>query len=598
MQYRGIAMNITEQIRKAGFDLETITNVGDCLLLTFDQQYQITSSSEESFRMLGLRPEQLLGQKLTQPLKLGYLQTLIMQGYCFKSQPLLIDGHQHFCDFSPTENEAHLTTGGILAIYRQEQRATRTADLPDLLSTLKQHNFFHDDSLILVNPDGIITLINQAFANPLGIRASQMIGKHVHQAYPNSSPSRLPVVMDTGQAEIAEPHLLNGQNAVVSRYPLLKNGEMIGALGKILFHDIRELSRLAEKFQLYIGPPEKKHKPAHHGGHEFKYDCNSIIGQSPAMKTLKEKTLRIAQRPSNVLLSGESGTGKELFAHAIHAASKRRFAPFVRVNCAAIPEQLMEAELFGYVDGAFTGARKGGQCGKFEQAHTGTIFLDEISEMPQHMQAKLLRVLQEKEVTPLGGTRTRKLDIRVIAATNVTLEQLVAEGKFRTDLYYRLNVIALEIPPLRERREDIYFITKHLIDNFNDEFNLNIEGLTEEAWRMLKNYNYPGNIRELRNAVESAFNMTCGPLIDAADLPQHIRQKFGSCLTQASPASASRELLSDIGQKPLPAIMEELEQLLIEATLKKTGGNKLNAAGLLGISRPGLYKKLQKFNIS
>jgi transcriptional regulator with PAS, ATPase and Fis domain len=300
----------------------------------------------------------------------------------------------------------------------------------------------------------------------------------------------------------------------------------------------------------------------------------------------------------NVLLSGESGTGKELFAHAIHAASKRRFAPFVRVNCAAIPEQLMEAELFGYVDGAFTGARKGGQCGKFEQAHTGTIFLDEISEMPQHMQAKLLRVLQEKEVTPLGGTRTRKLDIRVIAATNVTLEQLVAEGKFRTDLYYRLNVIALEIPPLRERREDIYFITKHLIDNFNDEFNLNIEGLTEEAWRMLKNYNYPGNIRELRNAVESAFNMTCGPLIDAADLPQHIRQKFGSCLTQASPASASRELLSDIGQKPLPAIMEELEQLLIEATLKKTGGNKLNAAGLLGISRPGLYKKLQKFNIS
>ncbi len=589
-------MKISEQIKKADFSLAGINNSADCLLLSFDRQHRITNSNEESFRLLGLRPEQLLGQKLNQPLKLGYLQTLIMQNYCFKGQPLLIDGRQHFCDFSPLE-KANQPDGGILAIYREEQRTMQTADLPDLLSTLKQHSFFHDDSLILVNPEGIITLVNQPFADSLGVRASQMIGKHVHKAYPNSNPSRLPVVMDTGQSEVAEPHLLGGHNAIVSRYPLLKEGQMIGALGKILFHDIRELSRLADKFQAYIKQPEKTKKPTNNSSHEFKYDCNSIIGQSPVMKDLKEKILRIAQRPSNVLLAGESGTGKELFAHAIHAASKRRFAPFVRVNCAAIPEQLMEAELFGYVDGAFTGARKGGQAGKFEQAHTGTIFLDEISEMPQHMQAKLLRVLQEKEVTPLGSTQTRRLDIRVLAATNVTLEQQVAEGKFRTDLYYRLNVIALEIPPLRERREDIYFITKHLIDNFNAEFELDIQGLTDEAWGMLKQYNYPGNIRELRNAVESAFNMTSGPLIDAADLPQYIRQKFGSPLAQTGQADPPPELLSNIGQLPLQDIMEGLEQKLLRATLEKTGGNKLNAARLLGISRPGLYKKLQKFSI-
>ncbi len=593
----GEQMNVSEQLNEAGFTLDNIANSSDCLILTFDRHYRITNCNEESFRMLGQRPEQLLGQKLNQPFKLGYLQTLIMQNYCFKGQPLLIDGKQHFCDFSPLE-EKNQATGGILAIYRQEQRTTRSADLPDLLGTLKQHNFFHDDSLILVNPEGIITLVNQSFADGLGVRASQMIGKHVHKAYPNSNPSRLPSVMDSGQPEVAEPHLLNGQNAIVSRYPLIKDGQMIGALGKILFHDIRELSRLADKFQAYISKPEKKTKPAQQGNHEFKYDCNSIIGHSPVMKELKEKLLRIAQRPSNVLLSGESGTGKELFAHAIHAASKRRHAPFVRVNCAAIPEQLMEAELFGHVDGAFTGARKGGQTGKFEQAHTGTIFLDEISEMPQHMQAKLLRVLQEKEVTPLGSTRTRKLDIRVIAATNVTLEQLVAEGKFRTDLYYRLNVIALEIPPLRERREDIYFITKHLIDAFNDEFDMQIQGLNDDAWQMLKGYNYPGNIRELRNAIESAFNMTNGPLLESGDLPQHIRQKFGSGLVPAGPASTPQELLGNIGQQPLQEIMENLEQRLLEATLEKTGGNKLSAANLLGISRPGLYKKLQKFGIS
>jgi transcriptional regulator with PAS, ATPase and Fis domain len=268
------------------------------------------------------------------------------------------------------------------------------------------------------------------------------------------------------------------------------------------------------------------------------------------------------------------------------------------VNCATIPEQLMEAELFGYVDGAFTGARKGGQTGKFEQAHGGTIFLDEISEMPAHMQAKMLRVLQEKEVTPLGSTQTRKLDIRVIAATNVTLEQQVADGQFRTDLYYRLNVIALGIPPLRERREDIYFITKHLIDNFNDEFDLNVQGLTEDAWKILKGYNYPGNIRELRNAVESAFNMVNGALIEADDLPQHICQKFGTISPQSTQSLPGGELISSIGQKPLQEIMEQLEQQLIKATLDKTGGNKQSAASLLGISRPGLYKKLQKLNIN
>ncbi len=591
-------MKVSEQISNAGLSSGRMNQSDDCLLLTFDQQHRITNCNEESFRLLNKRPEQLLGQKLNQPLKLGYLQTLILQGYCFKGQPLVIEGCQHFCDYTPLEQN-NLIIGGLLSIYREEQRTTRSADLPDLLSTLKQLRFFHDDSLILVNPEGIITLVNQSFADSLGIRASQMIGEHIHSAYPNSNPSRLPLVMDTGQSEVAELHLLNGNNAVVSRYPLIKDGEMIGALGKVLFHDIRELSRLADKFQAYISKPELKNRPVRNAGHDFKYDCNSIIGQSSAMKDLKEKTLRIAQRPSNVLLSGESGTGKELFAHAIHAASKRRHAPFVRVNCAAIPEQLMESELFGYVDGAFTGARKGGQSGKFEQAHNGTIFLDEISEMPSHMQAKLLRVLQEKEVTPLGGTRTRKLDIRVIAATNVTLESLVSEGKFRTDLYYRLNVIALEIPPLRERREDIYFITKHLIDDFNTEFDLDIQGLSDEAWQVLKGYNYPGNIRELRNAVESAFNMTNGPLIEANDLPPHIRPSFGASPTAISQtATPSPELLSDIGKKPLQEIMERLELHLLEATLQKTGGNKLNAARLLGISRPGLYKKLQKFDLS
>jgi transcriptional regulator with PAS, ATPase and Fis domain len=315
------------------------------------------------------------------------------------------------------------------------------------------------------------------------------------------------------------------------------------------------------------------------------------------MKDLKEKLLRIAERPSNVLLMGESGTGKELFAHAIHAASKRRYAPFVRVNCAAIPEHLLESELFGYSDGAFTGARKGGQIGKFEQADGGTIFLDEISDMPMIMQAKLLRVLQEKEVTPLGSSVTRRLDLRVVAATNVNLDEKVRGGEFRTDLYYRLNVIALAIPPLRERRDDIYFITKHLIDDFNAEFDLAIQGLDEDAWRVLKNYDFPGNIRELRNAIESAFNMATGATIRLGDLPPHLLQAASSLRPAAGNADQQAGMLASIGQKPLQEIMEDLERQLIESSLEQAGGNKLNAANVLGISRPGLYKKLHKYHL-
>jgi len=217
--------------------------------------------------------------------------------------------------------------------------------------------------------------------------------------------------------------------------------------------------------------------------------------------------------------------------------------------------------------------------------------------MPLVMQAKLLRVLQEKEVTPLGGTGTRSIDMRVIAATNVDLEERVRKGEFRTDLYYRLNVISLEIPPLRNRREDIYFIAKHLIDDFNAEFGMAIQGLDDEAWKLLENYDFPGNVRELRNVIERAFNMTDGPLIRAVDLPPTLhRARPGT--SGGRPAIPVRdELLSAIGRKSLQEILEEMERQLIEASLERVGGNKLSAANVLGISRPGLYKKLNKYNI-
>ena len=588
-------MSFAQLAKEAGYNLSGFSPLEESWLAVLDHKQRITTSNEESFALLGKRPEQIIGQCLGQLINLGFLHSLVIQGVSFKSQPVWIGKTKYYCDYAPLSKDPQ-SSGGLFSLMRSEQLKTPSLEMPDLLCSMDQGSNLAQESLILVNTEGIITMINQPFADVLDIRAAELLGKHVHTAYPNSSPSRLPQVMDSGQAEIAEPHLLNGQQAVVSRYPLFKEGKMVGAWGKVLFHDVREISRLADKFQIYIPSPGSRKPQSQASGLAFKYDCNSIIGHSKTMKDLKEKLLRIAQRPSSVLLMGESGTGKELFAHAIHAASKRRYGPFVRVNCAAIPDHLLESELFGYTDGAFTGARKGGQIGKFEQADGGTIFLDEISDMPMIMQAKLLRVLQEKEVTPLGSTTTRRLDMRVVAATNVNLEKKVRDGDFRTDLYYRLNVIALPIPPLRERRDDIYFITKHLIDDFNAEFDLAIQGVEEDAWQVLKSYDFPGNIRELRNAIESAFNMAAGTTIQIEDLPLHIR-KAGSTQPSVVNADQQESLVSCLGHKSLQEIMEEMERLLIETSLEQAGGNKLNAANVLGISRPGLYKKLHKYHL-
>jgi len=246
--------------------------------------------------------------------------------------------------------------------------------------------------------------------------------------------------------------------------------------------------------------------------------------------------------------------------------------------------------------GPLPARRRGGQIGKFEQAHGGTIFLDEIGDMPMSMQVKMLRVLQEKELTPLGSTTPKTVDVRVVAATNSNLEQLVREGKFREDLYYRVNVVALTIPPLRERKEDLAIITSKIIEQFNVEFGLLIQGLEAEAWQVVCAYDWPGNIRELRNVIESAFNVVAGPLIRYEDLPVQLSRLFvGPTATISPPRLGLVEDLSlSLGSKGLDEIMDSCEKYLIEKALDRCNGNKLQAARMLGISRPGFYKKLQK----
>lgn len=307
----------------------------------------------------------------------------------------------------------------------------------------------------------------------------------------------------------------------------------------------------------------------------------AIQGVSPQIKELKERAARVARGEANVLLLGESGTGKELFARAIHQASPRRQEPLIKINCAAIPENLLEAELFGYDEGAFTGAARGGKPGKFELADGGTIFLDEIGDLPLSMQPKLLRALQERSFERVGGRRTIKVDVRIIAATNKDLPSLVREGKFRLDLYYRLAVITLQIPPLRERPMDLVPLCQMLLQKFNSRYGLDIEGISEEVQELFQRYSWPGNVRELENVLEHAFNFLepGEKTIKLHHLPPYVYRG------------------DHPGGLQLKEAVAQAEQEAIKKALLAAGGNKQEAARLLGIHPSGLYQKIKKYNL-
>lgn len=319
----------------------------------------------------------------------------------------------------------------------------------------------------------------------------------------------------------------------------------------------------------------KKNTLAHN--HHAKYSFNHLIGKSPEFKKMLHIAHTAAFSDANVLITGDSGTGKEIVAHAIHQASSRRDEPFIAINCSAIPKELLPSELFGYVPGAFTGANPKGKKGKFEEAHKGTLFLDEIADLPLESQVQLLRVIQEQEITRIGSNNPIPIDVRIIAATNKNFQNEISRGKFREDLYYRLNVIPIKLPSLNERREDIPLLAEYFIKRFSKKHFKGPFHITKEAMEILQNYNWPGNIRELQNAIEFAVHFTKDSMIDANDLPENILAK--------KPALPIKK---DVN----PAKQAELEWML--STIKSADYNISKAANMLNMSRSTVYRKLKE----
>jgi len=453
------------------------------------------------------------------------------------------------------------------------------------LAARSMFGLFEDmaEGMMLVDRACRVVWINDAykkFLPALGFaRAEDFVGRPVEEIVPNTLMRH---VVETGKPILLDLLTNKAGTFVVSRIPLRDDsGEVIGALGMVLFdHPEKTLQPLVGKFaKLQRDLDEARQELA--AQRRAKYTLASFIGSSPAALEVKRQARRAAQAGSPVLLLGETGTGKELLAHAIHAGSVRADKPFIGVNVAAIPETLLEAEFFGVAPGAYTGAEKKGRDGRFRLADGGTLFLDEAGDMPLALQAKLLRVLQEQEFEPLGSNRVIHVDVRVIAATSRDLKAMVAEGRFREDLYYRLNVLQIRLPALRERHSDLEALVESLLESIALRTGMPQRELAPSALAVLAAQTWRGNVRELRNVLEQAAMLTDHARLGAED--------FAAILPGVA-AAGGRSAAAPL--RPLPQLIAELERSSIRSALEASQGNKVAAARLLGISRATLYEEL------
>ncbi|MDW7672737.1 MAG: sigma 54-interacting transcriptional regulator [Bacillota bacterium] len=434
------------------------------------------------------------------------------------------------------------------------------------------------EGIVAVDANGIITFFNPVAGRILGLQKEQVIGQPAARVIQNTG---FPRVLQSGEPWKEAFQEVNNTTIITNRIPIFVNGKLEGAVAT--FQEVSELQYLEQKARRQLSTR----------GHFAHYSFSNVLGTSEEIQTCLAQAQKYAVVNSTILMIGETGTGKEIFAHAIHNASKRHDKPFVAVNCAALPDTLLESELFGYDEGAFTGALKGGKQGLFEIAHQGTIFLDEIPEMTPRVQSELLRVLEQHEVTRIGGNSVIPVNVRVIAATNRNLRKLVQEGRFREDLFHRLNVLRLEIPPLRNRKEDIPVLASSFLLEVSRKHHGFSASFHPQAYKVLQQHEWSGNIRELKNTVERACVLHAERLITA----DHVKEAMVEMGTGEYPVKELQQGTDEPFFRKQPDQEADnglnQEQQILRA-LERAGGSKTKAAEELGIGRTTLWRKLQK----
>ncbi|THE11260.1 sigma-54-dependent transcriptional regulator [Bacillus timonensis] len=556
-------------------------------MIVIDINSQVILLNNSASKMIGISKKDAIGKHIYECIPDSRLpEILSTRAIEINQEFVLKNGRKIITTRIPVVNESGMLLGAF-AVFKD---ITEVVDLAEEITNLKEIQTMleaiiqsSDEAITVVDENGNGILINRAYTRITGLEKDQVIGKPANADISEGESMHMQVLKTRRPVRGARmkvgPH---DKDVIVNVAPVIVDGKLKGSVGVI--HDVSEISQLTSELNR-----------ARHiiRSLEAKYTFDDIIGSSEEMEIAIEQAKLGAKTPATVLLRGESGTGKELFAHAIHNESIRKYNKFVRVNCAAISESLLESELFGYEEGAFSGAKRGGKRGIFEEANNGSIFLDEIGELSLNTQAKLLRVLQEREIRRVGGTKSIPIDVRIIAATNVNLEKRIGNGTFREDLYYRINKIPIHIPSLRMRKQDIKQLAEHLLVKINQDYGRTVEGLTEEAIHYLYGYDWPGNVRELENVLGRAviFMNYQERLIDIKHIQPLQNLKEKAHVRQSLPET-------DIKDVPLSDLVEKYEAKVISDVLTLNGGNKTAAAKSLGISLRSLYYKLEKYNIA
>lgn len=551
------------------------------IVISADGHVSFMNKSAE--RILGNERKSIIGKPVTEIIPGSRLPHLLESREKEVNQKLELDnGKKVITTRIPMIGEDDRVIGAY-AVFKDITEVVNLAeeitDLKEVKTMLEAIIHSSDEAISVVDENGNGLVINPAYTRITGLREEDIVGK--------------PATVDISEGESMHMKVLKTRKPVrgvrlrvgpskrevlVNVAPVIVDGKLKGSVG--VLHDVSEIQSLTS---------ELKRARQIIRSLEAKYTFDDIIGESSEMTLALEQAKVGAKTPATVLLRGESGTGKELFAHAIHNESERRHNKFIRVNCAAIAESLLESELFGYEDGAFSGAKRGGKKGLFEEANFGSIFLDEIGELTLPMQAKLLRVLQENEIIRVGGTKPVHVDVRVIAATNVNLEKAIMKKTFREDLYYRLNRLPIYIPPLRERKKDIKMLADHLIERLNDDYGRNVGDIDEQALKQLESYEWPGNVRELENIIGRAiiYMDNLDELIQVEHLPQ----------LHPDPKVETNEPQATWLGETLQQAVDEFERKLLADAFRSHHFNKTQTAKALGISVRNLYYKLEKYGL-
>jgi len=550
-------------------------------IIIVDSESKVLYLNKNAQKLLNL-PSDIVGKKVDEVVKNTRLHIVVQTGIPEIDQVQHTENAVIITSRIPIKDEKGKIIGAV-AVFRDitsvRKLAEEITNLKEIEAQLKAIIDSTNDAISVADENGIVRMVNKAYTKITGYSPEDVIGK--------------PATIDIAEGEsihmliaklrqpIYNAKLKVGpakKEVIVNATPLFVKGRFKGSVAVV--HDVSEIFRLTAELE------EVKRLIRHM---RAQYTFDDIVGDSRVIQIAKEQAKKVAQTPATVLLRGESGTGKELFAHAIHNSSPRKNKPFISVNCAAIPESILESELFGYEEGSFTGALQGGKKGLVEEADSGTLFLDEVGKLPLSLQPKLLRFIESKEFVPVGGRNVKKVDVRIIAATNMELEKMVRSGAFLPDLYFRLNVFPIYLPPLKERKEDIPKIAMHIVKKLNQQYGRMVEGISPAVIKYITSRDWSGNVRELENFFGRVM-INMGPeerFIEIKHLPEDsgIRTE-----------KEESEILP-LGERTLKDLVEEYERKIILTALKQVNGDKSEAAKLLDISIRTLYYKMERYNI-